>query len=854
MPLSGGTRVGPYEIVAPLGAGGMGEVYRARDTRLGRDVALKILPPDLAGDSTRKARFDLEARAVGTLHHPNVVVLHDVGTDAGISYMVSELIEGESLRGLIARGPVPPRKAAAIAAQIAEGLSAAHLAGLVHRDLKPANVMLTGNRSPLAEQAKILDFGLARQVAPVSSPGDSTLTEGLTTPGMVMGTVGYMAPEQVRGQEVDGRADIFSLGLLLYELLSGKRAFPGPSSVEILHAILNEEPPDLPAIPPALHRILRRCLEKDPRRRYQNASDLAFALREWSELSTSSHAAQPTASPSPRTSRRWIRLAAATALIAAAGAISWWWARPSPSQPPSYRQITFQEGAINGARFTSDGQSVVYAASWVGQGSRVYISSLRTRDVRALQFPSRTKVAAVSSKGDLALLLADDIDSRRIGLLARSTLSGETPRDLSPEVTCADWSPDGSEMAVIRLLGSNYQAEYPVGNVISQWQGRWGPQGCRISPDGTQLAFVEREDLMIAGRGSRSPKILKKEPSIFGEVTWTPDGKELWYSSGGNVNALSIRALNLRGEDRLIAQLPGSFEVADISREGKVLLVEWRHRNSVFDLAPGSQSEQTLVVSEEPWVVTGIAADGRSLAVTEVGDHDTATFLFHTDGQPPVRVAGGMGQSMSPDGRWIAVWRGDRAAARTFIVPVGAGEEKALRPEGITAFLVSWFSDSRRFLASGLDPDLHRHFFTGSVEKDPLTPVAMSQPELAVGRILVSPDGSRWVGQGIDRKWRVQPVGPGEPVEIPGLESASSAAALAWTPDGQSIYMQAAEGDNATIHRVNVRTGGRVVVHTIQRPGEAGYPLDIVITPDGRYYAYRFVQHSETLFTAENLK
>jgi serine/threonine protein kinase len=279
-----GKTLGNYEIIDKLGEGGMGEVWRARDTRLGRSVALKVLPPELANDPNRRRRFEAEARAVGQLNHPNIVAVYDVGQQDGLGYMVSELVDGESLRTLINRGPLPLRKLVDLGAQIADGLAAAHNSGIVHRDLKPENIMVTRDG-----RAKILDFGLAKQI--VKPIGDETATNTLSEPGVVMGTVGYMSPEQVRSQPVDPRSDVFSFGCILCELATGKRAFQGRSAVDVMSAILNSEPPELvaanAALPPALDSIIRRCLEKRPEQRFQSASDLAFALRSMTSASGS---------------------------------------------------------------------------------------------------------------------------------------------------------------------------------------------------------------------------------------------------------------------------------------------------------------------------------------------------------------------------------------------------------------------------------------------------------------------------------------------------------------------------------------------------------------------------------------
>jgi len=280
MAIAAGTRLGPYEILSPLGAGGMGEVYRARDSRLGRDVAVKVLPSSFSDDEQRLQRFEQEACAVGALNHPNILAIHDVGKHNGSPYVVSELLEGETLRGRIGGAALPVRKAIDYALQIARGLAAAHEKGIVHRDLKPENIFITRDG-----RVKILDFGLAKLTEPAEgqSKTDVPTRRIDTDPGTVMGTVGYMSPEQVCGRPVDHRADIFSFGAILYEMLTGKRAFHGESAAETMSAILREDPPDLSEsnknVAPALEHVVRHCLEKNPEERFHSASDLAFAIK-----------------------------------------------------------------------------------------------------------------------------------------------------------------------------------------------------------------------------------------------------------------------------------------------------------------------------------------------------------------------------------------------------------------------------------------------------------------------------------------------------------------------------------------------------------------------------------------------
>ena len=316
MALESGTKLGPYEIILPLGAGGMGEVYRARDTRLNREVAVKVLPAHFAGDPERLRRFEQEARATGVLNHPNILVIYDIGIHDGAPYIVSELLEGQTLRHRLEESSLSVRKAVEYSIQIAHGLAAAHEKGVIHRDLKPENVFITREG-----RIKILDFGLAKLTEVSGSASEVSTLASATEAGVLLGTVGYMSPEQVRGKPVDHRSDLFNFGAIFYEMLSGARAFQGDSGVETMNAILKEDPPDLASratnVPPALSRIVRRCLEKNPDERFRSAQDIAFAL---DALSESSIALPPAAlAETPRVGRRTVILALAALMLAQAG-------------------------------------------------------------------------------------------------------------------------------------------------------------------------------------------------------------------------------------------------------------------------------------------------------------------------------------------------------------------------------------------------------------------------------------------------------------------------------------------------------------------------------------------------------
>src|ERR1700719_3704732 len=355
MNLAPGTKLGPYEIVSLLGAGGMGEVYRARDSRLKREVAVKVLPPAFSRDADRLRRFEQEALATAALNHPNILAVFDIGTNEGSPYVVSELLEGETLRERLRGGPIAIRKTLDYALQIAHGLAAAHEKGIVHRDLKPENIFITKDG-----RVKILDFGLAKLTQPEAGDHTSLPTMShATEAGVVLGTAGYMSPEQVRGMAVDARSDIFSFGAILYEMISGKRAFHRETSADTMSAILKEDPADLSEtnrnVSPALERIVQHCLEKSPEQRFHSASDIAFDLEHLSGISSATSRVTATAAAKPR-GKLLAAVAGVVAIAFAMLGLGWWLGRGGgPASLAEYHQITFRTGSIGNARFTPDG-------------------------------------------------------------------------------------------------------------------------------------------------------------------------------------------------------------------------------------------------------------------------------------------------------------------------------------------------------------------------------------------------------------------------------------------------------------------------------------------------------------------
>src|SRR5712691_5023324 len=503
MPLAAGSRLGPYEIVASLGAGGMGEVYRARDPRIGRDVAIKILPRSLSENSEHLRRFEQEARATGTLNHPNLLVLFDLGTHDGGPFIVSELLEGSTLRHLLMAGRLPLRKVLDYAVQIANGLAAAHEKGVVHRDLKPENIFVTAD-----DRVKLLDFGLAKLVNPETHEGSSAQTERHgTSPGMIVGTVGYMSPEQVRGLAIDHRSDIFSFGIVLYEMLWGVQPFRRDSSVETMNAILHDDASAISeeSIPPVIIRLLEHAMEKNPSRRFESMKDVAFALDAISESGETSAVRSKTKSKKSRSER--------------------------PKQM-AYSRITFRRGFIMTARFSPDG-TIVYGAAWEDKPMEIFSSHPATPESRPLGV-ANADVLSISPTGELALSIGRHYVAGYVtsGTLARMPLGGSAPRAVCEEVQEASWTADGKELIICRAVGGLYRVESPIGNVLFE-SANWISH-VRPSPAGDRLAFLEHplygDDgaaVVIVDRNGKPLVRSSKTWSSTSGLAWTPKGDEV---------------------------------------------------------------------------------------------------------------------------------------------------------------------------------------------------------------------------------------------------------------------------------------------------------------------------------------
>jgi Tol biopolymer transport system component len=853
MALGPGTKLGPYEVLAPLGAGGMGEVYRARDARLSRDVAIKVLPPGFSSDSERLRRFEQEAKATGSLNHPNILAVHDTGAHDGSPYVVSELLEGQTLRERAAGGALPVRKAVEIGAQIARGLAAAHDKGIVHRDLKPENVFVTSDG-----QVKILDFGLAKLTQPESGDRSQTPTEARgTDAGTVLGTVGYMSPEQVRGATVDHRSDIFSFGTILYELLSGRRAFRKEASAETMTAILREDPPDLTetnrALPPALERIVAHCLEKNPQERFASARDLAFDLESLSGKSGASTTALRARSASGRWRSTFIG-AGWLASIAAAAAAAFWISQRATDRPqPRYEQLSFGHGSVAAACFSPDGASVLYSARWRGAPARIYSLRLDLQVEQPLGFEGRIVGAAA---GELAFVRDD-------GTLLRAPLSGGAAREVAKGVLRADWTKDGTRFAITHAAGAKQVLEYPIGTVLHETVGTY--VWIRVSADGRRVAFIEYPRLGVVGgwigiADAAGVRRLTSDPTWTPRsLAWSPDGREVWFTESAWRDR-RVGAVSLDGSIRTLVTTPQSPILESVLADGRVLLSLGQSLRQVAGLGAGNSVEVDLTLrgNSESY---DISDDGRHYVVSDsVGGAKISAFLGALDGSPPVRLGEGLANSISADGRSVLVWKDSAEGIGTALalLPTGAGEPRDVPRGTVRSYLDTRFlGDGRRILMSASEADRPRRLFVQELPDGvpkPITPEGVFS-EYA----FATPDGA-WVAAGSDYEaapYQLYPLAGGEPRPIAGLEKGEQP--IRFSGDGRRLFIRHNVRDRTKAHiaTLDLATGRKQpwkVLSPADPVGVTAVGWAFFPSPDGRAYVYNYDRTRSDLFLVADLK
>jgi len=860
MSISAGVRLGPYEILAPVGAGGMGEVYRARDPRLGRDVAIKVLPPEFSRDPDRLNRFEREARSVASLNHPNIVAIYDVGSEDGRPFLVTELLQGETLRARLGEGPIPVRQALDLALQLVRGLAAAHDKGIIHRDLKPENLFITKER-----RLKILDFGLAKLV--VSSPGtaESTMAIGATQSGIVLGTVGYMAPEQVRGEGADHRSDIFAFGAILYEMMSGRRAFQSPTAVETMSAILHADPAPIVAAdgaapPAAIERIARHCLEKDPRERYQSAHDLAFHLETALEPG---EAPVEAAEVRPRRFVTWLVPAALLVGLVAGPFVSGslWNQTPKPAE---FHRVTFRPGFVWSARFGPDGKTIVYSAAWGTAPLEIFSTRPESPESRSLGMPNAS-ILSISKSGEMAVLLNAEYAGGWAykGTLARLPLEGGAPREILNGVLWADWEPNGKDLVVVREDDGKRRLEYPIGTVLYATAGTIREP--RFSPSGDRIAFLDhpifgddRGSVAVVDRAGKMRRLTNVWKSIQG-LAWSPDGSEVWFTAADEGPVRALYAVNRDGTTRKVLSPPGSLSIQDISRDGSVLLAEWRIRYGIAGRSISAPDERDL--SWLDWSeVRDFSSDGKELLFVEGGEGGGpgyGVYLRETNGSPAVRLGEGEAFALSPDGRWVlSIERGDRP--HPVLLPTGAGQAKALPAGPIHEYQNgSWLPGSDRILLEASETGHATRYYTQNVNGGNPTPVT---PEgvtgFGFGSHPVSPDGKEVAAKAQDGSVSLWQLGSSEHHPILGLVHGDLP--VRWSADGRTLYTALHAEDRRTLElaKIDLRAGTRSEWKNLV-PADAvgatriGNPM---VSPDGSAYAYTYGSHISDLYLVEGLK
>jgi Tol biopolymer transport system component len=867
MALAPGTKLGPYEVQSLIGSGGMGEVYRARDTRLQREVAVKVLPASLAHDEDRLRRFEQEAKAVAALNHPNLLTVFDVGTlpdlmsggTAASPYIVSELLEGATLRARLAEAAMGQRKVMEYAVQIASGLAAAHERGIVHRDIKPENIFITKD-----DRVKILDFGLAKLTqADFDSQTSMPTATGGTEVGLVLGTMGYMSPEQLRGKKIDARSDIFSFGAVVYEMLSRRRAFHGDNTADVVSAILNQQPTELAVtnqeISPSLDHIVRHCLEKDPLLRFQSARDLAFQLSVMKETRSSTAMAAVAPAAEGKRARPWMLIAAGAAVLVLLLAGTWFLARSTAHlEPPKFTQLTYQQGFVASARILPDGKNFISASRWGSDASMaLFTGTVDTPGLRPLGIPVDT-LLSVSPTGDLLVLQdAHPVGPGyvRVGRLARMAVSGGAPRPLQENVQFADWAPNGTDFAVVRFAPDRhvYRLEYPSGKMLYETSG-WISHP-RFSHDGKHIAFLDHpifgDDLgMVAVVDLEGNH--KQLSGTFGStqgLAWSPDQSEIWFSAVKSGIYRSLYATSMRGRERPLLAAPGNVDIQDVLPNGTVLLNVTDERLELMVFTPDHPEGRDFTWMDWAYAPR-FSADGQSILF---GDQHSGpsygTFLRNLDGSPAVRLGDGDPMDLSADGKW-AISRLPSGPNQILLLPTGTGEPRQLTHSNISHIYARWLPDGRIASVGNETGHPERTYLidTNGTEK-PLT------PEGVVARA-ISSDGKSMVTSDPDgTQFQLFPLNGGEPRPLPQLQKGDFP--LDFTSDDKGILLRRLGKEGAVeLWRADLVTGQRTLIRTVDSPGVRAVSrgFGAVMSRDGKNYASIYHPAISTEYLVEGIR